>query len=48
VFRRVLMHPGYIRIVLMALGRLGIALEKRKREIKESKVSDEAIFARYG
>lgn len=48
VFKRLLIHPGYIRIILMALGRLGIAMEKRKCEIKESKVSDEAIFARYG
>lgn len=47
VCKRVLMHPGYLRIVFMALGRLGVALQKRKREIKESKVSDEAIFSRY-
>lgn len=44
---RLLRHPGYIRIVLMALGRFGIAMEKRKKEIRESKVSDEAIFSRY-
>ncbi len=44
---RTLRHPGYIRIVLMALGRLGIALERRKKEIKESKISDEAVFSRY-
>lgn len=47
VFKRVLRHPGYIRIVLMALTRLNVAMSKRKREIKESKVSDEVIFARY-
>jgi GT2 family glycosyltransferase len=47
VFARVVRHPGYIRIVLMAVGRLNIALQKRKKEIKESKVSDEVIFARY-
>jgi GT2 family glycosyltransferase len=47
VFARLVKHPGYIRVVLMAIGRLGIAMQKRKKEIKESKVSDEAIFARY-
>jgi len=47
IFRRVLRHPGYIRIVLMALGRLGIALKERKKEIKLSKVSDEAIFMNF-
>lgn len=47
VLGRLVRHPGYIRIVLMALGRLGIALEKRKKEMKESRVSDEAIFARF-
>lgn len=47
LFLRVLRHPGYLRIVLMALGRIGIANQKRKKEIKESKISDEAIFARF-
>jgi GT2 family glycosyltransferase len=47
VFRRVLRHPGYVRVVLMALGRLGIALKERKKEIKLSKVSDEAIFMNF-
>jgi GT2 family glycosyltransferase len=47
LFLRVLRHPGYLRIVLMALGRIGIATQKRKKEIKESKISDEAIFARF-
>jgi hypothetical protein len=42
-----LRHPGYLRIVLMALGRAGVANQKRKKEIKESKISDEAIFARF-
>jgi GT2 family glycosyltransferase len=45
--KRLVMHPGYLRIIIMALGRIGIAMQKRKREAKESKVSDEAIFARY-
>ena len=44
---RVSKHPGYLRIVLMALGRIRGVLKARKKEKKESKVSDEAIFARY-
>jgi GT2 family glycosyltransferase len=44
---RLLRHPGYIRIVLMAFGRFGIMLKARKKEIRESKVSDEVIFARF-
>lgn len=44
---RLIRHPGYIRIVLMAIGRLGTALTRRRKEAKESKVSDEAIFGRY-
>jgi GT2 family glycosyltransferase len=47
LLRRLIMHPGYIKIIIMALMRFGIAMQKRKKEIKESKVSDEAIFARY-
>jgi GT2 family glycosyltransferase len=47
LFARLVRHPGYIRVVLMAIGRLGIALKKKKKEIKESKVSDEAIFGRF-
>ena len=45
--KRVVTHPGYARIVFMALGRLGTVLKERKKEIKVSKVSDEAIFSRY-
>ena len=47
VLMRLFRHPGYIRVVIMALGRLGIALKARKKEIKESKVSDEAIFSKF-
>jgi GT2 family glycosyltransferase len=47
VVKRVVMHPGYARIIFMALGRLGIVLKERKKEIRASKVSDEAIFSRY-
>lgn len=44
---RALKHPGYIRIILMAFGRFGIMLKARKKEIRESKVSDEAIFTQF-
>jgi len=47
VLKRSVTHPSYIRIVLMSLGRLGFALKARKKEIKLSKVSDEAIFSRF-
>ncbi len=47
VFMRFIKHPGYIRVVLMALTRLGVAISKRKKEIRESKVSDEVIFSRF-
>jgi GT2 family glycosyltransferase len=48
VFRRVSLHPGYLIIVLMALRKIKGVVKVRKREKKESKVSDEAIFARFG
>jgi GT2 family glycosyltransferase len=47
VAARLLRHPGYLRIVLMALGKLSVALKARKKEVKESRVSDEAVFARF-
>lgn len=47
VLKRLATHPGYLRIILMALGRVGIALKARKKEKRESKISDETIFARF-
>lgn len=47
LFRRLVRHPGYVRIVLMALGRLGILIKARNKEIKETKISDETIFSRF-
>ncbi len=44
---RIARHPGYLRIVIMALGRLNIALKARRKESRESKISDEAIFAKF-
>lgn len=47
LFKRLVGHPGYIRIVLMALERIGVLIKARKKEIKEAKISDEAIFSRF-
>jgi len=47
VAARIAKHPGYIRVLFMALQRFSIALRARKKEIKESKVADEAIFAKF-
>lgn len=47
LLKRIFNHPGYLRVVLMALMRIGIVLKARRREIRESKVSDEAIFSRF-
>lgn len=44
---RMIKHPGYFRIVFMALSKLGIVLKERRKEIKESKNSDEAVFSRF-
>ncbi|MEK7526384.1 MAG: glycosyltransferase [Patescibacteria group bacterium] len=47
LFSRIFKHPGYIRIVVLGLLKLKVVLKARKKEKKESSVSDEAIFARF-
>lgn len=47
VIKRIIGHPGYVRIVLMALSRINIALSSRKREKNDSMVSDEVIFTKF-
>lgn len=47
LIKRFLRHPGYARIVIMALLRGSAVLKARAREKKESKVSDEAIFSTF-
>ncbi|OGM19069.1 hypothetical protein A2686_00715 [Candidatus Woesebacteria bacterium RIFCSPHIGHO2_01_FULL_38_10] len=42
---RVSAHPGFLKIILLSLFKIRIIVKARKREKKESKVSDEAIFA---
>ena len=47
VISRSLRHPGYIRIVIMALFKLRIVKKARKKEVKESRVSDEIVFSKF-
>jgi len=47
VASRTLRHPGYFRIILMALLKLPAIFRARKREIREAKLSDETIFERF-
>jgi GT2 family glycosyltransferase len=47
LFARMLRHPGYIRIVLMAMAKAPLVDRARRKERKEAKVSDETIFARF-
>jgi GT2 family glycosyltransferase len=45
--KRVTRHPGYVVIVIMALLKLFDVAKLRRKENKECKISDEAIFARF-
>lgn len=47
IIRRTVKHPGYLRIIFMALGKIGIAMKARKKELKLDTVSDEAVFMQY-
>lgn len=47
VIARIGKHPGYLKVVLAALLNLRYVLPVRKREIKDCKLSDEAIFAKF-
>ena len=47
MLKRAFAHPGYFIIIFMALGKISEVLRLRKREVKESKVSDEAVFSIY-
>lgn len=47
LFKRIITHPGYLLIFLSAIGFLGKVLRTRRIEIKEAKISDEAIFNRF-
>ncbi len=47
LIKRVFLHPGYLLIVLMSISRYSQLVKARKNEIKETKISDEAIFQRF-
>lgn len=47
LLKRVSRHPGYLRIVFAALLRIRFILKVRNVEVKEGRVSDEAIFAKF-
>jgi O-antigen biosynthesis protein len=47
LLKKIISHPGYLRIVFMAKKRYGKMMDLRKREIKETIVSDEALFAKF-
>lgn len=47
IIKRIMVNPGYLRIVMSALGKIGMVLRSRTKEMKEAKVSDEAIFERF-
>lgn len=47
ITRRVLRHPGYLKVVFAAWRKRDLINKRREKEIKQSKVSDEAIFARF-
>lgn len=47
LLKRIVRHPGYLIIVFMALTRFIIVFKLRKKESKESKVSDEAIMQMF-
>lgn len=47
LIRRMLRHPGYIKVVFKALSKLKIVIAKRRKEIKDSRLSDEAVFSKF-
>lgn len=47
LLRRVFKTPGYLLIIFMALSRFDRLMKARRKELKESTVSDEAVFQKY-
>jgi len=47
ILKRSFQHPGYLKVILSALLKLPLVLKARQKEIKESVVSDEAVFQKY-
>lgn len=46
-FLRCVKHIGYLRIVFMALLKYGVVARARRRELKMSVLSDEAVFEKF-
>jgi hypothetical protein len=47
ILTRAFRHLGYFKVIFSALLKLPLVLRLRKKEIKEGRVSDEAIFQKY-
>jgi len=47
LIKRSLKHPGYLRVIRLALKKRDVALKSRETERKESKISDEAVFSKF-
>jgi len=47
MLRRVIKNPLYVRIIILSLFRLSLTVKARKKELREAKISDEAIFAKF-
>jgi GT2 family glycosyltransferase len=47
LFKRIGKHPGYLRIVFTALLNIKSIIKARNKELKEGRISDEAIFAKF-
>ncbi len=47
LIKRILKHPGYLRVVHLALKKRDVSLKSRETEKKESKISDEAVFSKF-
>jgi len=45
--KRIVQKPGYVKVVFSTIGRIRLVVRARKKEKKEGKVSDEAIFSRF-
>jgi len=47
LIKRTVKSPGYLAIILSTIPKLALVIKKHKKEVKESKVSDEAVFIRF-
>ncbi len=47
VFSRISAHPGYLKVLVLAIVKVLAVLKLRRKEMKETTVSDEAIFAMF-